>query len=288
MKLVRADYWPCILLLFLFCTESFRSGLTKDLQGIGLGQHLADESETEIYSNDTCTAAQNDKYKSCACMVERTKSYVNLNGIIRNCTYNPGGCKVPRFTVSGDDKWDYAYHPCFPFTMFRNASHFHAGDKACANAAAARFTTESALICDSLGSQDEFQFKTQATKNSLIVSNLGLVFNNRKLGTSAFISLVCNASVPANESIFTFHGIVNNPVPTYYLAVESICCCPGGCNVTFPIYNKESSKPTKGFWAIVGIVSGIIIIMIVAIIFVKCTTRGTRSEERQRLIDPVS
>ena len=287
MNILQAAYSAGILISFHSYIEGFRSNsVYREKRGHfvdGVGPFLQGDA---IYANDTCTPVENDQYKSCACMVERTKSVVNLNGIIKNCTQSPEGCKVPRFAVSGDDKWDYAYHPCFPFGMFQNSSHFHAGDKACSNSAAARYTTESALICDSLGSQSNFQFKLQ-TKNDKIVSSLAVLFNNPETSASAFISLVCNRSIPANESVFSFHGIVNSPSTTYYLAIESVCCCPGGCNVTFPIHNKDSS-PTKGFLAIIGIIAAVIFLMVIVLIYVKCTKLGKENEERRRLIDPVS
>ena len=289
MNLAKADLLSFLSLFFLYIglfTLCWTFELGKSIYG--LGTFYGDESET-IADDDECTPAQNDRYKSCACMVERTKLYVNLNGIIRNCTYKPGGCKVPRFTVDGSDKWDYAFHPCLPFSMFQNLSHTRPGDKACHNVAAARYTRESASICNSLGSQSDFSFRVHKPKlRNFVASNLTLQFKNSRTLSSAVISLVCNSSVPANESIFTFHGIVNNPSPTYYLALESICCCPGGCNVTFPIYNKDTANPSKGFWAIIGIVAGVILVMIVAIVFVKCTKMQKQSEERRGLLDPTA
>lgn len=281
-----------MFIAFLSSLNCIRSDLGDEKQGSihsedGLGQRWPLPDEV-IYSNDSCVPVQNDNFKSCACMLERTKSYVNLNGILNNnCSYAPGGCKIPRFTIPGDDKWDYAYHPCVPFSMFQNASHFHAGDKACKGVAAARYTTESALICGSLGSQNSFKFKLQA-KSKLIVSNLALVLEDTKTRSSAFISLICNSSIPANESVFNFHGSDYHIAPTYYLSVESICCCPGGCNVTFPIYNKENDDPTKGFLTMIGIIAGVIVIMIVVFVFVKCTKLGKANDERQRLLDPVT
>ena len=259
-----------------------------ELEGISLGPQLEDDSDF-VNSNDLCRAAQNDEYQSCACRIERTKSYVNLNGIIRNCTYDPSACKVPRFVISGFQKWDYAFQPCHPFGMFQNVSHRHAGDKSCKNAAVTRYTTESAFICDSLGSQSDFIFRVQEPFNqTLVTSNLTLTFQNPKTLSSAVISLVCNSSIPVNESLFTFKGISNAHSPTYYLALESICCCPGGCNVTFPIYDKRNPEPTEGFWVMVGIIAGIVLVMIIAMIFVKYTNSRTASDERRRLLDPMS
>jgi len=286
MNMERGIQWPITLFTLVFAAYScFSLDLTITNGEAVNGVLLEDESEI-IKSHDRCSPAQNNKYRSCACMVERTKSYVNLNGIIRNCTHEPGGCKVPRFAVPGADKWDYAFQPCISFGMFQKVNHSRPGDKSCSNAAATRYTTESASICNSLGSQSEFQFVVQQPKNKkLVVSNLTLIFKNPDTLSSAVISLICNYSVPANESIFTFHGIDNNPSPQYYLALESVCCCPGGCNVTFPIHNKNHD-PTTGFWAMIGIVAAIILFMIIAMIIVKCTKCGKTNEERRRLLDP--
>ena len=288
MNLEITIQWPITLFTLAFAAFSCSClDLTiKDGEAI-TGRFREDESET-IKSHDRCSPAQNNKYESCACMVERTNSYVNLNGIIGNCSHQPGGCEIPRFTVSGYNKWDYAFQPCISFGMFQKVNHSRPGDKSCSNAAATRYTTESASICNSLGSQSEFQFVVQQPKNKkLVVSNLTLIFRNPDTLSSAVISLICNSSVPANESIFTFHGIDNNPSPQYYFALESVCCCPGGCNVTFPIHNK-SPDPTTGFWAMIGIVAAIIIFMIIVMIIVKCTKLGKTSEERRRLLDPNS
>ena len=276
--------WGCLLATF-----ALEDGFDKKVTATTVLGHFPPDLITRkdvIYSNDTCLPAGNEKYRSCACTITRTNEVINLNGILKNtnCTAVPGGCKVPRFVVEGTDKWEYAYHPCFPFNIFLNDSHVHAGDRACKQVAAARYTTESAHVCDSLGTQSSFQFSTQS-KSNYVVSNLGLKFTSAKF--SAFVSLVCNFSVAANKSRFGFLGIDNHQQPTYFMSLESSCCCPGGCNVTFSM-NPENGKPSKGFWAIIGLVIGIVVVLIITLIVIKVHGKKRKDPERERLIEPVA
>lgn len=280
------------LLIFMILSMST---LTQSAQSRGrdtsqhrsseLGPFLQEQQQTQIYSNDTCKPVGNEKYQSCACIINRTGGIINLHGIINNCTDAPGGCKVPRFTALGTDKWNYAYHPCFPFSLFQNETVVHPGYRSCKNVAAARYTRATTKECDNLGSQSSFEYQNHEINiNRSIVSTLSLTFKTNK--NSAVISLVCNRSIPANESKFNFLGITNIPSPTYFMAVESSCCCPDGCKVTFPT-GAQSDKPTKGFWIIVAIVLGILVVLIISIIVLQCKKKKKQDPEQRRLIDPI-
>ena len=252
---------------------------------LGLGPFSLEQQQTAIYSNDTCKPVGNEKYQSCACIISRTGGIINLHGIINNCTDARGGCKVPRFTAWGTDKWNYAYHPCFQFSLFQNETVVYPGYRSCKNVAAARYTQATTKECDNLGSQSSFEYQNhQININKSIVSTLSVVFKTNK--NSAVISLVCNMSIPANESKFSFLGITNIPSPTYFMAVESSCCCPDGCKVTFPT-GAQTDKPTKGFWIIVAIILGIVVLLIITIIVLQCKGKKKKDPEQRRLIDPV-
>eukprot|EP00794_Sanderia_malayensis_P012077 gene12076-13321_t len=239
---------------------------------------------------DTCKAIPG-RYESCACVMQKSGGIINLNGIISNCSYSSKGCVTPRFTVQGLDTWTYSYHPCEDFSLFQNLTRKFPGYRPCKNVASARYTSLSVHECDGLGQQSRASFRVRESlkNNSFITSNLTLEFQNKTTQNSAVISLVCNSSVPANESIMTFLGIKNVPYNTYFMSLESECCCPNGCYLADLPSDERQFKPSKDFWYIVAIACGIVLfLMIGAAVVAYRRKRRPGNSLKRPLLDPLT
>ncbi len=242
---------------------------------------------TTVPPADSCEAVEGP-YKNCACVMQKTGGIINLNAIINNCSYAPRGCITPRFIIKGSDGWTYAFHPCADFSLFQNETHVYPGYRPCKNVASARYTRLSTHECDGLGKQANSSFKIrQMDKANFITSNLTLEFHNKTTKNSAIISLVCNSSIPANESVMTFLGIKNYPYNAYFMSLESECCCPDGCFFAYTKTDKRNFTPTKDFWYIIAIAGGIILLLIICVLVVACRKK-TNNSERKPLLDPLT
>ncbi|KAM7440627.1 hypothetical protein ABFA07_010158 [Porites harrisoni] len=185
-----------------------------------------------------CTAVKG--YDGCACYEEKnnTKIYVNLLPLKENSS-------TPRFTVKDKDSYYISYSPCGVFSEFVNKTR--PGDNSCVNASVARWTNESVLSCESLGNDanSEFVSSVPGDAGGNITANLTLKFRSRAAEHhSAVISLVCNETLPENETVFEYINTVNIPTDIYYLALTSKCCCPGKCGTPPAIPTKPTALPT--------------------------------------------
>lgn len=209
-------------------------------------------------------------YESCACYfpaVNNTRRYVNLLPLKINSS-------SPRFTSKTENDWYISYSPCGEFSEFVGENS--TSTTSCSKTSVARWTNLSAHQCDSLGDEASGKFEMDV-HNEFIKSNLTLKFRDERSGHRAVISLICNYSLPQNETFFEYVNTSNIPVDTYYLSLTSECCCPGKCGIppeipyTPEIPTGSSSKSTGGLekWQIAVIVVGgvLLLLLIVSLVF---------------------
>ncbi|XP_073230323.1 uncharacterized protein [Porites lutea] len=208
-----------------------------------------------------CTAVKG--YDGCACYVEKnnTKIYVNLLPLKENSS-------IPRFTVKDKDSWFISYSPCGVFSEFVNKTR--PGVKSCVDVSVARWTNESVLSCESLGNDanSEFVSSVAGDVGGNVTANLTLKFRSRAAEHhSAVISLVCNETLPENETVFEYINTVNIPTDTYYLALTSKCCCPGKCG-TPPALPTPPTKPTGSLktWEIIVIAAACVVVLVLIVV----------------------
>ena len=221
---------------------------------------IRDTTSVQAQLTNKCTALNNAAYRGCACRMEDTAEIYNLRGIIDNCTYTPGGCKTPRYTVEGKSHWFYSYHPCDAFSLFQNETDIHPGFKPCKNVAGARWTKLSEKQCFTLGTEQSavFEIKTpNATK--FIASNLTVTFRDKITKYGMTISLICNRTRPQYDATFKYLGKYTEPAITYYFSLEGKCCCPDACPVTFSPSKQTFLFPSKPFYLIIAVAAGILL-----------------------------
>lgn len=274
-----------ILALFLTVFVTHETKISETVWKTNLGRD--GETETPM---EKCEAVA-EPFSSCACKMKTSGGVINLNGIISNCSYEQRGCVKPRFTITGDytaDDWTYSYHPCFDFSLFQNETHVYPGYRPCKNVAAARYTRLSTHECDGLGHRKQAVFKRRKIDEAnFIISNLTLEFQNKTTQNSALINLVCNMSLPVNESKLTFLGVKNFPYNMYIMALESPCCCPNGCFLGLSPSTKVKPTVTEDFWFIIAIAGGILLLLIIFISVVRFK-KTKRDPIQKPLLDPLS
>jgi len=226
-------------------------------------------------TDELATCATIPTYEGCACQMSNSKEIVGLQFLTTNDTLK----RKPRFIAKDPDtQWYFAFHPCGSFNMFLNYSGI--GDFACKGDAAARYNGESAHQCSGLGKPSSGDFLSSGNPlHYPSVSNLTLTYRNEsavdKGGMS--ISLICNNSIRAEDSIFTYINRTVEVKTTYFFSLESECCCPGKCKDGIKIPHK---KTDDAVWYIVGaiIVLLLLIIMVFVIVYAKYHPRSTAAE----------
>ncbi|XP_022808962.1 uncharacterized protein LOC111345940 isoform X2 [Stylophora pistillata] len=149
-------------------------------------------------------------YESCACYfpgVNDTWKYVNLLPLKINSS-------SPRFTSMTEKDWYISYSPCGEFSEFVGENSTRT--ISCSKISVARWTNSSAHQCDSLGDEANGKFEMD-NQDEFVKSNLTLKFKDEKSGHGAVISLICNNSLPQNETFFEYIGTSYVPVDTYVL-----------------------------------------------------------------------
>lgn len=189
----------------------------------------------------------------CACRMSDTQKIIALGDLVKNDTQR----RIPRFKTQDGISWDFGYHPCNNFNMFDNVTNPRPGHKKCVNVTAARYTSISAHICDSLGNMESGVFKYVV--NPTFLSNYSGVSVTYRDASSvgAVIYLVCNKGLSLSDSRFNYLNVTEGVQETYYFSLESRCSCPGGCYVKIP---KPSAASRLNSWTAYAFASLVLVL----------------------------
>ncbi|KAL9958103.1 hypothetical protein ACROYT_G035073 [Oculina patagonica] len=102
---------------------------------------------------------------------------------------------------------------------------------------------------------------------------------------AAVISLICDDSLPENETIFKYVGQLNDPINKYFMSLTSKCCCPGKCGLPpvpanstakAPTASKQSDDKALKTWEIIviAVAGGVLLVLVIVALVCCCKKRA--------------